>query len=172
MPRILRQLCTTLDNGREFRRLGCHIIPVNGKDKLIQPLAIAKELGIRAFVVFDADGDTKKENHRNLHVGDNNALLSLLGSQASSFPEANVVGENYAIWQTNLTLAVEADLGTDCSTYQEVARVHHNHERGLDKHDLFIADWLSAAYTNKKTSKTLAELCTAILKYAKNEAPV
>lgn len=29
----------------EFRRLGCHLIPVNGKDKLIQPLAIALELG-------------------------------------------------------------------------------------------------------------------------------
>lgn len=51
----------------EFRRLGCHIIPVNGKDKLIQTLAIANELGIPVFVAFDADDDTPTEDHRIKH---------------------------------------------------------------------------------------------------------
>lgn len=154
----------------EFRRLGCHIIPVNGKDKLIQPLAIAKELGIPAFVVFDADGDTKREDHRVKHERDNKALIGLLGSAAAPFPDANILGEDHAIWQTNLTLAVEADFGTGCSAYKDAARVHYSHEGGLEKHDLFIADWLSAAQTDGNTSNTLAELCSAILKYAKNEA--
>jgi putative ATP-dependent endonuclease of OLD family len=154
----------------EFRRLGCHIIPVNGKDKLIQPLAIVKELGIPAFVVFDADGDTKREDHRVKHEQDNKALIGLLGIAAAPFPDANVLGDDHAIWQTNLTLAVEADFGGDCSVFKEAARVHYAQEGGLEKHDLFIADWLSAAHTNGKNSKTLAELCTAILKYAKNEA--
>jgi len=43
----------------EFRRLGCHLIPANGKDKLIKPLAIAREMGIPVFTIFDADGDTE-----------------------------------------------------------------------------------------------------------------
>lgn len=153
----------------EFRRLGCHIIPVNGKDKLIQPLAIAKELGIPAFVVFDADGDTVRPEQRVKHERDNKALIGLLSSAAAPFPDAPVLGKDHAIWQTNLTLAVDADFGADCFTYKEAARVHYAQEGGLEKHDLFIADWLSAAHADGKTSNTLTELCMAILKYAKNE---
>jgi putative ATP-dependent endonuclease of OLD family len=153
----------------EFRRLGCHIIPVNGKDKLIQPLAIAKELGIPAFVVFDADGDTVRPEHRVKHERDNKALIGLLSSAAAPFPVAPVLGKDHAIWQTNLTLTVDADFGADCFTYKEAARVHYAQEGGLEKHDLFIADWLSAAHADGKTSNTLTELCMAILKYAKNE---
>ncbi|MBX3442148.1 MAG: AAA family ATPase [Planctomyces sp.] len=153
----------------EFRRLGCHIIPVNGKDKLIQPLAIAKELGIPAFVVFDADGDTVRPEHRVKHERDNKALINLLGSAAAPFPAATVLGDDHAIWQTNLTLTVDADFGVECSAYKEAARVHYAQEGGLEKHDLYIADWLSAAHADGKTSNTLADLCTAILKYATNE---
>ncbi len=153
----------------EFRRLGCHIIPANGKDKLIQPLAIAKELGLPAFVVFDADGDVVRPEHRPKHERDNNALMSLLGIAAVPFPATGVFGEDHAIWPTNLTLTVEADFGPDCPKYKEAARLHYAQEGGLEKNDLFIADWLSAAHDDGKTSKTLARLCDAILKYAAQE---
>jgi putative ATP-dependent endonuclease of OLD family len=151
----------------EFRRLGCHIIPVNGKDKLIQPLAIAKELGIPAFVVFDADGDTVRPEHRVKHERDNKALISLLGSASAPFPATAVFGDDHAIWQTNLTLAVDADFGAESATYKEAARMHYAQEGGLEKHDLFIADWLSTAHADGKSSNTLAALCAAILKFAK-----
>lgn len=153
----------------EFRRLGCHIIPVNGKDKLIQPVAIAKGLGIPAFVVFDADGDIARADHRIKHERDNKALIRLLGSEAAPFPTANTFGTDYVIWQNNLTHTVDAEFGPECSAYKEASRVHYAHEGGLEKHDLFIADWLSAAHADGKTSSTLSALCTAILKYAKNE---
>jgi len=38
-----------------FRRLGCHFIVTGGKTNTSRPLAIARELRIRAFVVFDCD---------------------------------------------------------------------------------------------------------------------
>jgi putative ATP-dependent endonuclease of OLD family len=154
----------------EFRRLGCHIIPVNGKDKLIQPLAIAKELAIPVFVVFDADGDATRPEHRAMHERDNKALIALLGSAASPFPAANVLGSDHVIWQTNLTKAVEADFGKDCNGFKEAARVHYAQEGGLEKNELFIADWLSAAHAGAKPSATLDALCTAIFTYAQNEA--
>lgn len=150
----------------EFRRLGCHIIPVNGKDKLIQPLAIARELGIPVFVVFDADGDTTRADHRTRHEKDNKALMHLLNVTANAFPATNILGKDHAIWHTNLTKVAEADFGADCATYKEGARLHYAQEGGLEKHDLFIADWLSAAHADGKTSTTLAALCTAILTYA------
>jgi predicted ATPase len=156
----------------EFRRLGCHIIPVNGKDKLIQPLAIAKELGIPVFVVFDSDGDTVKPEHRTKHERDNRALMGLLNVTQSPFPVADVLGDDHAIWQTNLTKRVDADFGADCPAYKEAARLHYAQEGGLDKHDLFIADWLSAAHADGKTSSTLEALCTSILQHAKNGVTV
>jgi putative ATP-dependent endonuclease of OLD family len=150
----------------DFRRLGCHIIPVNGKDKLIQPLAIAKELGVPVFVVFDADGDTKRSDHRMLHESNNKALMHLLNVTADSFPPTNVLGHDHAIWSTNLTQIIEADFGADCNKYKEAVRLHYAQEGGLEKHDLFIADWLSEAHADGKSATTLAALCTAILTYA------
>lgn len=151
----------------DFRRLGCHIIPVNGKDKLIQPVAIARELKIPIFVVFDADGDTTRQDHRTKHERDNRALMNLLGITGAPFPAANVIGHDHAIWHTSLTKTAEADFGTDCAKYKEAARVHYAQEGGLEKHDLFIADWLSEAHADGKSSTTLAALCMAILTYAK-----
>lgn len=157
------------DQWSEFRRLGCHIIPVNGKDKLIQPLAIAKELGIPVFVAFDADGDTTRQDHRTKHERDNQALISLLEITGSPFPAADIVGDDHAIWTTNLTKTVEDDFGTKCGSYKDAARLHYAQEGGLEKHDLFIADWLSTAHADGNTSSTLTALCAAILKRAQDE---
>lgn len=150
----------------DFRRLGCHIIPVNNKDKLIQPLAIARELGIPVFVVFDADGDTTRADLRARHERDNKALMHLLNVTGDAFPSTNVLGHDHAIWHTSLTQIVEDDFGADCNKYKEAARLHYAQEGGLEKHDLFIADWLSEAHADGKSATTLAVLCESILRYA------
>jgi energy-coupling factor transporter ATP-binding protein EcfA2 len=149
----------------EFRRLGCHIVPVNGKDKLIQPIAIAKQLGIPVFVLFDADGDCQ-EKHRPKHERDNNAIIKLLGITVNPFPENNCIENDHAVWKDSITKMVAADFGEDCAKYKEAARIHYAHEGDLEKNDLFIADFLAAAYADGKTSPTLTELCETILQYA------
>lgn len=151
----------------EFRRLGCHLVPVNGKDKLIQPLAIAVELGVPVFVVFDADGDTTRRDHRIKHERDNRALISLLGAAHNHFPAAHVCAGNHAIWQTNLTDVVKADFGTDYERLTNAARVNYAQEGGLEKNDLFIAEWLAAARGESLASATLAQLCQTILAFAR-----
>jgi len=156
----------------EFRRLGCHIVPVNNKHNLIQPVAIASELGIPAFVIFDADGDTETEAHRNKHKLDNEALTKLLNLDVEPFPDDDLIFENCAIWKHNLTKRIEADFGESSATYKEAARIHYAHEGGLEKHDLFIADFLAAAHADGKTSETLIRVCDSILEYANNRAPL
>jgi putative ATP-dependent endonuclease of the OLD family len=149
----------------EFRRLGCHIIPVNGKGNLIQPLAVAIELAMPVFVVFDADGDAKPEQCVQ-HERDNRALMTLIDISEPSFPAANVCGANHAIWQTNLTKAVKADFPeADYTRITESVRVHYAQEGGLEKNDLFIADWLSSARRENLSSATLAQLCRSILAF-------
>jgi putative ATP-dependent endonuclease of the OLD family len=154
----------------EFRRLGCHIVPVNNKNNLIQPVAIASELDIPAFVMFDADGDTQREDHRRKHELDNKALIKLLNIQLDPFPDEDCLRDNYAIWKTNLTRIVESDFGESVAAYKETARTHYAHEGGLEKHDLFIADFLAAAHADGKTSEKLSALCDAILEYARKNA--
>ena len=155
------------DQWSEFRRLGCHLIPVNGKDKLVQPLAIAVELGLPVFTVFDADGDTQRQDHRIKHERDNRALIALLGASLAPFPAASVVALNHAIWQTNLGDSVKSDFGANYERLTNSARVSYAHERGLEKHELFIAEWVTAGRSEGLTSPTLQRLCSAILAFAR-----
>jgi energy-coupling factor transporter ATP-binding protein EcfA2 len=152
----------------EFRRFGCHLIPVNGKDKLIQPLAIATELGLPVFVMFDADGDTERQDHRAKHERDNRALIALLGLECEPFPDNHVLGRNHAIWPINLGTAVKADFGVHYEALANAARARYGNEGGLEKHDLFIADWVSAGRQAGHASLTLQRLCTAILDFARS----
>lgn len=151
----------------EFRRIGCHLIPVNGKDKLIQPLAIAVELGLPVFVMFDADGNTVRPDHRTKHEHDNRAIISLLNANHNVFPCKDVIGENHAIWTTNLGESVKSDFGTNYERLKEMARQTYSHEGGLEKHDLFIAEWLTIGYGEGLVSPTLQRLCVSILDFAK-----
>jgi len=151
----------------EFRRLGCHLIPVNGKHNIIQPLAIAAELNIPVFTVFDADGDTERLDRRAKHERDNRAIISLLGAEHDLFPLSDVIGNNHAIWSTNLGDCVKKDFGENYDRLAESARQHYAHEGGLEKNDHFIVEWLTAARKENLSSATLQQLCEAILAFAR-----
>ena len=154
----------------DFRRLGCHIVPVNGKDRLVQPLAIALELGLPVFVIFDADGDATKPEHLQKHEKDNQTLMNLLNRREDPFPMANVCGANHAIWDTNLTKTVKADFPeADYARITQTVRQNYAQEGGLEKNHLFIAEWISAARDEGFTSKTLNDLCNAIICFASEE---
>jgi putative ATP-dependent endonuclease of OLD family len=155
------------DQWSEFRRLGCHLIAVNGKDKLIQPLAIAMELGLPVFLVFDADGDTIRPEHRTKHERDNRALIALLGAAHAPFPAASIVGPNHVILRTNLGDEVKADFGAHHERLTNAARVNYANEGGLEKHDLFIAEWVSAGRQEGLASPALQQICNAILGFAR-----
>lgn len=151
---------------REFRKLGCQLIPVNGKDKLIQPLAISIELGSPVFVLFDADGNTTRPDHRVKHERDNSALISLLGATHAPFPASDVFAHNHTIWSTNLTSVVKADFGNEYERLTNSARRNYAEEGGLEKNDLFIAEWLSSAREAGLSSPALSQLCNSILTFA------
>lgn len=152
----------------EFRRLGCHLVPVHGKDKLIRPIAIALELNTPFFVVFDADGNTTREDHRRRQQIDNHAIISLLDMDVDDFPTVTTIQDNCIIWPENMGSAVKVDLNDgQYDTYIERARAAYHHEGGLEKHDLFIAEWLTAAYENGFRSSALEMLCSRVIEYAR-----
>lgn len=150
----------------EFRRLGCHLIPVNGKDKLIQPLAIAIELNLPVFVIFDADGNVARTDQRIKHERDNRILINLLGMNHAPFPTENIIGHNHAIWHSNLTEVVRNEFGDDYVQITESARQYYAQEGGLEKNGLFIAEWLTIAYNQNLRSTILNTLCENILTFS------
>lgn len=151
----------------EYRHLGCHLIPVNGKSNLIKPLAIAKEFELPVFTIFDADGDTKRKDLRTGHKSDNKALISLLDVNYEPFPSENIIKKNHAIWKTNIGSVVKAEFGNHYNQVVESAHVHYAHEGGLKKNEFFIAEWLNIARKKGIASQTLQQLCAAILDFAR-----
>lgn len=154
-------------NWDEFRRLGCHFVPVNGKNYLLQPLAVARILSLPVFTVFDADGNTERAEHRIRHEKDNSALIHLLGIEAETFPAEDVFGSDHVIWKTNLTIKVKEDFEADeYAAFAETARQNYGQEGGLEKNSMFIAEFLTIAHESNRHSASLQAVCNAILQYA------
>ena len=158
---------------RDFRRFGVHIVPANGKSHLIHPIAIAKELGIPTFTVFDSDAHEQDETKRAQHTRDNEPILSLCGDAgATALPAADHWGEKCVMWHSELGDVIEADFAKDeLSPFKEKARVACGHVADLGKNSIFIAGFLAEAFDAGKRSPTLERLCRAILVFAeKNSA--
>lgn len=148
----------------DFRRLGCHLVPVGGKSYLIQPLAISVELGLPVFVIFDADRNTNRNNE---HERDNRAIQNLLGLNYEPFPQDHVFANNHTIWSTSMTEVVKGDFGENYQRITDAIRLNYDNEPSLHKNDLFIAEWLTAAYNEGLRSPNLSTLCNSILQFAR-----
>ena len=156
-----------MDNFDEYRRLGCHIVPTNGKSNLLQPLIIAKHLKIPSYVVFDADSDTPEDRpHRVLHRRDNLAILSILGvDQPEPFPDDNVTGTNFTMWHTNISRIVEEEIGSEnWRNYRNQADALYGNAGNLRKNELHVAACLAFAWNDGHRSVSLEELCSTVLR--------
>lgn len=147
-----------------FHAKGCHLIPANGKSHLIQPVALANELKIPYFLVFDCDADCRPDDIPK-HEADNKTLFSLVGaSTANTFPATGISGQNYRAWETNMGKAVQADFEkTGLCRYMQDARKVCGQAKSLTKNAMFISEWLTFAHEDVKDSKGLDELCKAII---------
>jgi len=152
----------------EYRRLGCHIIPTQGKSQMLQPIAIANCLNIPTFVVFDADGDKEdrggsKEKHRK----DNLAILGLCGvSRLEPFPPETFWGDNVVMWDSDIGQVVEREIGEDnWKRFEEQANVEYGHAGNLEKNVLHIAARLELAWREGKKSSSLEEVCRRVVSF-------
>jgi predicted ATP-dependent endonuclease of OLD family len=160
------------DKWNEYRRLGCHLVPANGKNHIVQPLAVANELGIPTFVVFDADGDETNADKRVKHERDNKAIFTLCGLDAVPLmPADNFWNGRCVAWKSTMGDIVRGDFDPkELETFMAKARHHCGHVGGLDKNGLFIADFLTEAWNAGKRSGTLQKLCSEIIAFAKKAA--
>jgi len=165
------------ENMMDFRKYGCHIVPVGGKSSIIKPLAMAKLLNIPTFIICDADTDKDQkedEDKRNSEVGkhkkDNRSILNLLNyTDLDEWPTDSIIKENLYMWKTNLTNIIEDELGGDWKTYLKLAYEYYGTPGGLKKNPLTIARALKSAWENDIKSTSLVNLINAIIDFAKRK---
>lgn len=154
----------------EYRRLGCHLIPTDGKSEMLQPLAVAKCLHIPAFVVFDSDGDKPDKNgSKEKHRKDNSAILALCGvATPEPFPSDTFWGDTVVMWPSDIEQVVEQEIGKeDWDKYRSGADTKYGHAGNLRKNTLHIASSLQIAWEAGKKSASLESLCEKIMEFAK-----
>jgi len=159
----------------DFRRYGCHIVPVDGKSNLIKPLAMAKLLNIPSFVVFDADTDkqyiadpTKRNSEVTKHKKDNKAILELQGHGAENeWPPNHIIKPNLTCWKANISITINEEIGADWKNYEDKAASHYANPGGLGKNPLAIAKALEYAWNDKIISHQLIDLTDRIIAFAK-----
>lgn len=156
---------------REFRKLGCHFIQTAGKDAMSRPLAIACELAIPSFAVFDSDIKQAAGGADAEHKKDNTCLFALAGAKVPSTFSATHFSDRVAMLAPTLRDAVKAELGQEWDKAEVVARKKTGLQEGVrEKHPLVIAATLEELWAKSIRSKLLDELCALILKYAKTAA--
>jgi putative ATP-dependent endonuclease of the OLD family len=162
------------DKMNDFRKNGCHIVPVNSKSNLIKPIAMAKLLGIPTYVVFDADTDKDAiadEERRNSevtrHKKDNKAILTLLGHVTENeWTADHIIKDNCTCWKTNIGNEVTSEFGADWTKYKTEAEKYYENPGGLNKNPLSIAKILDLINKENKKSQLLTDLVERIIDFA------
>lgn len=149
----------------EYRRVGCHVVPVNGKSEMLKPLVIAKHMRIPTFIIFDSDRDEQNSARRLKHERDNKALLALIGKVGEDpMPTKSLWGKGFVMWHPNIGAIVSEEIGAaDWNIYQAEADKQYGQAGSLRKNSLHIGASLALAWNAGKRSPSLERLCGEIL---------
>jgi len=154
----------------EFRKLGCHVIPTQGKSEMLQPIAVSKTLEIPIFIIFDSDGDKPdRSGSREKNRKDNVAILKLNGiSKPDPFPSNTFWDDKVVMWSSDIEQVIEDEIGkSDWERFRSEADSKYGHSGNLKKNTLHIASSLELAWNEGKKSKSLESVCENIIKFAR-----
>jgi energy-coupling factor transporter ATP-binding protein EcfA2 len=158
----------------DFRRAGCHIVPVEGKTKLVETIAIAGDLEIPTFAVCDADSDETNPGHREKHRKDNEAIQRLLNvDPVDGLPSTTLWNRRLVMWSTEIGQVVESEIGSTRfkELYDKVIDDHDLHGRGsLKKNGLVIGYLLWEAWAQEMRIPSLERTCGLLLDFAQSAA--
>jgi energy-coupling factor transporter ATP-binding protein EcfA2 len=163
----------------QFRRAGGHIIASLGKANLSRSLAIANELALPAYVLFDGDGphlDDTPENRQKMQRNekDNRCLLRLAGlPDADPLSMVVVQSDRVSMWPTDLTSTVREEIGANAwaQAVQAVRDAYQLH--GVSKKNgILLAAVLEHLWQAGTKSTHLEQLVTKILSRAEPGAMV
>ncbi len=152
-----------------FRELGCHFVVCGGKSPMSRPLAIALQLGIPTFVIFDSDANETGERRRANNRRDNTCLLRLCGHEdCDPLPSEDSWSANVVMWKSSIGTVVRQDIGDDqWSEAKRQAREDLKVDEELaSKNNLLITAVLEKLAARGVYSSVLTTLGDRILAFA------
>ncbi len=170
---FLSSYMTLFDMLHEFRRLGGHFIVCNGKRTMSRPLAIAFELNMPHFVIFDADSDNTNSGAPKDNQLSNSCLLKLcLKGEIDPLSTVTYWGENVVMWGMRIGDEIRKELLPDVwDTAQKQACQTFGYEdltsNQKKKNAMVITATLIHLFEHGKRSEQLRKVCERILQYGK-----
>ena len=153
----------------QFRENGCHFVVCVGKSSMSRPLAIACEMNIPHFIVFDSDADDTGEDKRQEHRRTNSCILRLCNvDDFDALPSDTLWRTNVVMWRTNIGDVVRDDIGVEVWDAAEAkARVERGFVESVRrKNALLISATLEQLASEGKSSPVLTKLCDRILDFS------
>jgi len=140
---------------------GVSIISAEGKTNIAQLFVLYSQLGIRTFVIFDGDGNEKKDE--DAHTETNKALLSLLGQIPQERPKSSVF-ESGAVWENNFVDTIKLEVGEKVwnDSYAQACKEYSMRADEGRKKFAVIRRTMGFVLENGKKSSSLEELWSAI----------
>lgn len=155
----------------KYRGVGCHIVPVNGKGHILQPLIVADVLEIPTLVIFDSDADRPDNGRgsRASHEADNKAILKQLDmSNENPMPDTTLWADRVILWSSELTKIVASEIA-DWEKSNSAALTFFGHPGDLEKNGLFISYCLHESAKNGNMSSSLSKACEAIISFGSRD---
>lgn len=153
----------------EFRRYGCHFVVCDGKTSMSRPLAVARGLGIPAFVLCDGDADKCDTiPKRKGHERDNGCLLRLCNLDLASVPSGTHWTPGLVMWRTRILTELREEVGVSVwDSAESEARAATGFDSGVgQKNSLLLSATLERLWDKGARSNQLDRLCEAILAHA------
>jgi len=152
----------------EFRKLGCHFIPCIGKTNMSRPLAIAKGLGMKPFVVFDGDCDKATGKKDCKQKRDNSCILSLIGTDSDPIQNENVFSDSFVMWKTRILDEIRAHVGEDLWDRKEhEARDKYTLQSGVKrKNPVLVSATTELLLENDTDMSPLKKTVDALINFA------
>lgn len=151
----------------EYRRHQIHIVAVGGKERLIEPLIIAKMLDIPFYVVFDSDrNENPKANKNNQPL--NFAILSLAdGDPDDPFPADVVWGDKFVQWPENIGKTFKDEVGKDVwnNSFKD-ADIGLSSDSSKGKNPIQVGKHVKELFDDGNIPSSLTKLIDEIIRFA------
>jgi hypothetical protein len=161
------------DRWEAYRRSGCHIVPVDGKNEIVRPGIIAVGLEIPVLAIADADRNEPKDAERR-----NQALARVFGGDEDElFPLAPQWNDRLVLWPSDFTDTVTREfiVALGVQGYEQLeemkkrARAECGDAANLEKNPLYIGHLLKFLKEANVTSKSLDFLCDKIIAFGNSK---
>lgn len=155
----------------QFRRMGGHFVVCAGKTNISRPLAIALDLGVPHFVVFDADSNATNADDIKKNKVDNNCILKLCSfSDVNPLSSETIWKKNLVMWTTDINKEIKKEINPAIwdKTQDEIKKKYQYGQDVNKKNPLMITAILEHLFDDGIKSKQLEGLCKAILDFGES----